>query len=150
VGHQKADPLAGRVGRGEHRRGPLHHDVHRLGDEGEPRVPEQRPGKQVRLAQDLEPVADPQDRAARCGVALDRLHHRAEPRDRPGPEVVAVAEPAGQDHHVGAAQVGVPVPDQVGVGTDRLGGPHRVDIGVTAGKLDHRDFEHQVPSTSRR
>ncbi len=45
----------------------------------------------------------------------DGRHDRREPRHRAGPQVVAVREAAGQNDDVGALQVGVLVPEIVGL-----------------------------------
>ena len=113
-------------------------------------VAHQRARQQVGLAQDLEAVADAEHRPALGGVPLHRLHDRAEPRDGPRAQVVAVAEAAGQDHHVGALEAGLAVPDEERVGADALGGAQRVEVAVAAGKADDRHPEHQASSTSSR
>ena len=89
--------------------------VHRLADELEPAVAQQRAGQQVRLGQDLEPVADAEDRAARLGEAHDLGHDRAEARDGAAADVVAVGEAARQHDRVEAGEVGVAVPDVLGL-----------------------------------
>jgi len=81
------------------------------------------------------------------GVALHRLHHRAEPGDGAGPEVIAVAEPARQDDDIRALQIGVAVPHEVGPGTHGLRGAECVEVAVAAGEPHHRDIEHQLSST---
>jgi hypothetical protein len=129
---------------------PLDDDVHRLRYEREARVPHERAGEQVGLAQDLEAVADAEDRSALGRVPLDGLHDRAEPRDGTRAEIIAVAEAAGQDHDVGALQAGVAVPDQGRVRADPLGGTERVEIAVAAREPDDRHLEHQAPSTCSR
>src|SRR5690606_2338205 len=65
------------------------------------------PGQQVRLAQDLEAVADAEHRQAGFGGVGERLHHRGEPGDGAAPQVVAVGEAAGEHDRVHAAQVGL-------------------------------------------
>jgi hypothetical protein len=102
------------------------------------------------LAENLEAVADPEYRPAGRRVPLHRLHHRAEAGDGTGPQVVAVAEAAGQDHHVGSPQVGVAVPDEVGVHPGTLGAPQGIEVGVAAGEPHHRQVDHQPSSTSTR
>src|SRR5204863_1995004 len=71
-------------------------------------------GQQVRLAEDLEAVADAEDRQAVAGRLDDRVHHGGEPGDRAAAQIVPVGEPAGQDHRVDTVQVrlGVPEPDR--------------------------------------
>jgi hypothetical protein len=110
-------------------------------------VSSERARQQVGLAENLEPVADAEDRPAAGGVALHRLHHRAEPGDGAGPEVIAVAEPARQDDDIRALQIGVAVPHEVGPGTHGLRGAECVEIAVAAGEPHHRDVEHQLSST---
>ena len=85
----------------------------------------QRTGEQVRLAQDLEAVADAEHRQPAPGRVDDRVHHRREATDRAAPQVVAVGESTGQDHGVHGLQVGVRVPERNRLATgdpDRPGG----------------------------
>src|SRR5215208_8335347 len=85
---------------GERRIGLLDRHVHRLRYEGQPGVPEQGAGEELGFAENLEAVADPEDRSALSGVALHRTHDRAEAGDGTRPKVVAVAEAPRQDHDV--------------------------------------------------
>ena len=80
-----------------------------LAQEREPGVLLQRAREQPGLGEHLEAVADADDRAAGRGELGDRVHHRREPGDRAGAQVVAVGEAAGHDHRVDAAhgRVGV-------------------------------------------
>ncbi len=66
-------------------------------DEVERRVAPQDAGKQARLAQDLEAVADAEHRPALVGERAHRAHRRREARDRAAAQVVAVREAARQD-----------------------------------------------------
>jgi hypothetical protein len=104
----------------------------------------------VRLAEDLEAVADAEHGPALGGVALHRLHDRAESRDRAGAEIVPVAEAARQEHDVRAVQAGVAMPDEKGVRAGPLGRAQGVEVTVAAGEPDHRHLQHQASSTSRR
>ena len=90
-------------------------------------VAEQRAGQQVRLAEHLKAVADPQHEPAVARELDHRLHRRREARDRAGAQVVAVGEAAGDDDRVGASQVALAVPDQLGV-ADAPGRVQRVDL----------------------
>ncbi len=72
----------------------------------------QRARQQVRLAQDLEAVADAEHRQPRRRRRHQLGHHRREPGDRAAAQVVAVGEAAGEDHRVHAAQVPVGVPER--------------------------------------
>ena len=130
-----AQHVAG-VGRlGEGRAGVLDAQVDVAADELEADVADERAGQQVGFGQDLKAVADAHDEAAVGGEVGDRGHDRAEARDRPAAQVVAVGEAARDDDGVDAAQVGVfvPQPDRFGAGEggDGVGG---VVVGVDAGK----------------
>jgi hypothetical protein len=72
-------------------------------DEPEARVPGERARQQVRLAQDLEAVADAENRQSRPGRGDQLAHDRGEPGDRAAAQVVAVGETSGEDDRVGAA-----------------------------------------------
>ena len=69
-----------------------------------PSLRTQRARQQARLGQHLEAVADAEHRAAVGGEALDRVHHRREAGDRPGPQVVTVGEAPGNDDGVDAVE----------------------------------------------
>ena len=60
----------------------------------------QRAGQQAGLGEDLEAVADADDRAAVRRELRHRAHHRGEPGDGAGAEVVAMGEAAGDDDRV--------------------------------------------------
>src|SRR5688572_1601369 len=77
-------------------------------------VADQRAWEQTGLAQDLEPIANPQHGAALGREVLDRLHDRAEARNRPGAQVIAVAEAARDDHRIGIAEGSFLVPNEPG------------------------------------
>src|SRR5690606_38919480 len=55
-------------------------------------VLDHRAGEQVRLSEDLEPVADPEHGQATAGCLDDRPGSGCEAADRPGAQVVAVGE----------------------------------------------------------
>ena len=75
-----------------------------------------------------------------------RGHDRREARDRAGAQVVAVRKAAGQNHGVGAAEIGVLVPDELGLLAEDLAGRvPGVAIGVRAGKNDDGEF-HDAPA----
>jgi hypothetical protein len=63
------------------------------------------PGKELRLAQDLEAVADPRHRAARARERAHLAHDGALRGDGAGAQVVAVAEAAGKEDGVHPLQV---------------------------------------------
>ena len=97
---------------GERRRGVVDPHVDALAYEGQRAIARQRAGQQMGLAQNLEAVADAEDESAVGGEARDALHDRREARDRAASQVIAVAEAAGQDHAVRAAETLVLVPER--------------------------------------
>ena len=105
--------LPWRVAAGPHGVCVRHRQPHVAGDEPQPGVPGERARQQVRLAEDLEAVADPQDRQPRPRGRHQLGHHRGEPGDRATAQVIAVREPSGQDHRVNASQIAVGVPERM-------------------------------------
>src|SRR5215210_6460559 len=80
-------------------------------DELQRRVSEQSARKESGLAGDLKAIAESHHRRPALRVLDDLLHHRAEPRDRAGAEIVAVAESAGEDDDIAPLQVVILVPE---------------------------------------
>ena len=112
-------------------------------------VAQHRAGQQAGLEQNLEAVADAEHRPAPLGKRPHRAHHGREPGHRAGAQVVAVGETARQDHDVGAFQVGVLVPQILGILAEHVPGRvKRVLVAVAAGKHDDAEFHDQ--STSMR
>src|SRR3954452_2767318 len=110
-------------------------DLDLAADEAQGRVGQERAGQQARLAQDLKAVADAEHGAAVAGEVEHRRHHGREAGDRTHAEVVAVAEAARDDHGVDPAQVGVGVPEQLGV-ADAGGGKQGIALVARAGKAN--------------
>src|SRR5919108_302067 len=69
----------------------------------------------------------------------DRIHHRGEPGDGSGPEIVAVGEPAGEDHRVGVLEVSLGMPDRNGFPAHEPHRPRRVAIVVRSRERDDGD-----------
>ena len=136
----------------ERRVGLLDADDDVLAVEPQVAVAQHRAGQQPGLEQHLEAVADAEHRPAAPRELAHRRHDRREPRDRAGAQVVAVGEAAGQDDDVGALQVGVLVPDELGVLAEHvLGGVIGVVVAVRAGKDDDAEFHHRpVPGSLAR
>src|SRR6267378_1682250 len=105
-------------------------------------VAHQRAGQQSRLAQNLEPVADAEYRATGARVGRHRAEYRRKAGDGPGPKIIAVAETARQDDRVRLLQVGIAVPDVIGVRSGRPGRVERVRVAIRAGKDDYCDTLH--------
>ena len=77
----------------------------------------------------------------------DRPHDRAEPGDDPGPHVVAVREPAGQDDRGDALERGLLVPQDDRLGAGEVEGVDRVAVAVAAREDDDPDADrHRQPS----
>ena len=92
------------------------------------------PGSRPASHRTWKPLQMPEHEPAVSREALDLAHDRREPRDRADAQVVAVGEAAGDDHRVGAAQVGVGVPQQLGL-ADAAGGGERVALVARAREL---------------
>ena len=89
---------------GQHRVRGVDPHLHRGAEEAEPPVLLQGARQQAGLGQHLESVADPDHRPPVGGEAAHRLHHRREPGDGAGSQVIAVGEPARQDERVIAVE----------------------------------------------
>src|SRR4029453_11884060 len=101
------------------------------------------------LAENLEPVADAEDRSSLLSELLHRRHDGTESRDGAGAQVVAIAEPARQHYRVGSLQIGLAMPDVVGFRTCNRRRPERIGVTVAAGKPHHRDSAHQASTSTR-
>ena len=99
----------------------------------------------MRLAQDLETVADAQDGQASSGFAHDFTHDGSGRRDRTAAQVVAVGEAAGDDDRVDAVQVGVLVPQGHGLRTGGLNRAGGIAVVEGAGEGDDSDAGHCTP-----
>src|ERR671930_1295967 len=121
---------------GERRERRLDPDVDDAAHEPEGAVADQRAGKETCLAEDLEAVADPDHRPAALGEGTHLVHHRREPGDRAGPEVVAVREPAGQDHGVDLAEVGLGVPQRNALAAHRFDRSEGIAVVERTGERD--------------
>ena len=108
-------------------------------------VADERAGQQMRLAQDLETVADAQDGQASSGFAHDLAHDGSGRSDRAAAQVVAVGEAAGDDDRVDAVQVGVLVPQGHGLGTGDFNRAGGVAVVEGAGEGDDSDAGHCTP-----
>src|SRR5258705_2051732 len=103
----------------------------------------------MRLAQDLKSVAGADYESAVGGEFRDALHYRREPRNRAGPQVVAVAEAARQQHAFSAVEGGVLVPqDARSLAHHCRERMHRVAVVERAG--EPYDAPLHSPSTSKR
>src|SRR5512146_591311 len=126
----------------------FHPELDRLAHELEARIAEQGARQQPGLAHDLEPVAEADHRAASFGKRDDVLHHGAESGNRPGPQVVAVAEAARQDDHVALLQVVILVPQVHRFLAQCIDdGVIGVVVAVGARKGDDAELHGAAPST---
>ena len=85
-------------------------NIHVLAVEARMVVAQQCPGYQACFAEDLEPVADTEDKAALVGKGNDFLHDRRKARDGAGAQVVAVAESARKYDEIAVLQIMILVP----------------------------------------
>src|SRR5438876_383303 len=89
----------------------LHAQVDPLTSKLAGRVPEECPGEQSSLLQDLKAVADSQHQSAPIRKVADRLYHRCEARDRAAAQIVTVGKPAGQDDQLQIVQIALAMVD---------------------------------------
>ncbi len=139
--HDAAEGLAGLVVAGERGVGALDAQVAIHRQEAQRGVAQQGAGQHAGLGQDLKAVADAQDVAAAGGVVVHGAHDRGLRGHGAAAQVVAEAEAAGDDDQVDAGQVGVLVPQHLGVGAE--GGFQRdghVALPVDAGEDDDAGF----------
>src|SRR2546428_10229863 len=128
---------------GERRSVTLDADAHPVRAIGKVSVADERAGQESGLAEDLEAIAAPEDRAAlRCETA-ELLRPGRELRDRAGAKVVAIAEAARHDRGVEPAQVRVLVPLDLRLDTryerERV---REVALAPRAGVAENRDARH--------
>jgi hypothetical protein len=110
-------------------------------------VADQRAGEQVGLAEDLEAVADAEDRHPLVRGVDDLGHHRREPGDGAGAEVVAVREAAGQHDRVDTLEVVVAVPQGDGLVPADADRALSVDVVEGAGEGDD-PYPHEISPTA--
>ena len=133
VRDRDVDQVALGIGRRERRPGVLHPEPHIVTAEAEVPVADEGPRQQVRLAQHLESVADPEREPSGARKVDHLAHDRAEAGDRPRPQVVSVREPARQHDDVHALEVRRLVPQVGGALPQPLRhGPVHVRIAVRA------------------
>src|SRR5690606_7374648 len=130
------DLLAGRVVGGPGGVRVLHPQLLVAADEVQVVVAEHAAGQQVGLGEDLEAVADAEDGQARLRLLDDGVHDRRETGDGPGPQVVAVGEPAAQHHGVDLLEVLVLVPERHRFGAGQADRAPAVAVVETAGESD--------------
>src|SRR5215211_6055211 len=100
----------------------------------------------MRFAEDLEPVADPEHRAAGLGVPRNGLHRGGEARYGPGAQVIPVGKPSRHDDYVDPVEAVLLVPDHACV-ADPPAGRQRVTVVARAREL--KDAEpHLLTSIS--
>ena len=98
-------------------------------------------GKQARLGQHLEPVADANKKAAVIGVIDDGFHDRREPGDGPATEIVAVGKSPGQHHEIVAFERGILVPHVIGLNPENvLKGMETILVAIGPRETDDGGF----------
>ena len=68
----------------------------------------------MRFAENLKAIADAPNESSSVGKLGDGFHQRSKPSDGSGAQIVAVREPAGEDHTVRALQIPIFVPQHHG------------------------------------
>ena len=108
------------------------------------------PGSRPHSSRIWNPLQMPSTGPPAAANVGDGGHDRREPRDGAGAQVVAVREPAGQNHDVGAAERRLLVPDERRLLAEHvLRGVVRVVIAVRSGKDDDGE-RHRVTRSSLR
>ena len=124
---------------GRHQR--LGTQQHVAADELAALVVAEGPGKQARLAEDLEAIAHTEDESAPARVGHHLIHDGRETRDGSTAEIVSVAEATGQDHQVDPLEVAVLVPEPLDVEPEfRAEGVFHVVVAIGPGEGDDADF----------
>src|SRR5918995_3376711 len=101
----------------------------------------------MRLGEDLEAVADAEDRASCFRELLQWDHDLREAGDGTRAEVVAIGEAAGYDHGVHALEVGVGVPELDCVRAHPLHAVQGVPVAIRAGE-DRDTYPQETTSHS--
>ena len=140
-----AQDRASRAGLSERRVAGLHPHGNFLADEAQGTVADQGSGQQAALAENLKAIANPEDELAFHGGALHRTHHRREPGNRPGPQVVTIGESAGNHNGIKALQSFCLVPDvfrlRPHVVADRV---ETILITIRAGETEDSKFHRET------
>ena len=100
-------------------------------------VARQCPRQQMRLAQNLKPIADAPDKSASTRKLGNGLHQRRKPSDGPRTQVVAIREPTRKNHAISAAQIPILVPEHHRLMPGQLDRVPAIAIRPRPGK--HRD-----------
>src|SRR5215472_3693666 len=136
--------LAGLCSRGERRVPRFHSNVYLAAHEPHAGVSLQHTRQEARLAQNLETVANAEDKSAAVRELFDRAHNRREARDRARAQIVAVRKTAGQEDRVKAAYLFGLMPEKFNRLVKNLA--ERVPcivVAVRARKHDHADFHRE-------
>src|SRR5580692_2389588 len=116
-------------------------DVHLATEIAQALVAHHRAGKKSCFEQDLEAVADSEDQASGTREAVHGFHYRRKSRNRPGAQVIAIREAAGENYDVAVGKIFGLVPDEFdGLMDDCGDGMVGVFIAIRAGKLHHSEF----------
>ena len=102
-------------------------------------VADQAARQEVGFDEDLEAVADAQHRHAAVRRIDDLGHDRRTGRDRTAPQVVAVAEAAGQHDRVDAHEVVRAVPQRQRLAAGEADRAHRITVVERTRKIDDAD-----------
>src|SRR2546427_2220212 len=146
VGDRQPQDLARGHRAREGRIDPLDPDVDELASKLPARVRAHRAGEEPGLEQHLKAVADPEDEPAGRRVLPQRAHDRRGRRDRPRPKIVAVREPAGEDHRVEPGELPLLVPHILRpMAEDVTDGMHGVRVAVAAWEHDDPNVHGQPP-----
>ena len=109
-------------------------------DELETSVFLERAWQQASLGQHLKAIADTNDGHPLVGCFGDRTHDRREPGDGTGTQVVAMCEPARNDHRIDIADRVIAVPQDFSLAAERVDCLDRIELAIGTRKADDADF----------
>src|SRR5579872_664814 len=126
----------------------LYAQMDRLADKLQPPISDQRPRQQMRLAEDLEAVADSEHITAEIGVVADSIHYRRKAGDGPGPQIVAIREATRQDQAVVSLDASLLMPYVVhGLTQNVL--DHMISVLIADGSRKADDTEFHSMTSKR-
>ena len=113
-----------------------------LANEVEVAVADEGSGEKARFGEDLEAVADAEDKFALGSMVTGGPQSRGKAGDRTTAQIVAIAKTTGDDDDIEVAQVTVLVPDHAGgLAEEALGHPEDIAIAVRSREDDNPKFE---------
>jgi hypothetical protein len=118
-------------------------DADVLANEMEGPVADERSRQQVRLAKNLEAVADAEHELAALGFFDDRSHDRGKPSDSAAAKVVAIRKPSRKYDQVVSGDRGFFVPDVIDRNAELAEGEVAILITIGTWETDNGGFHSE-------